>query len=145
MSLLGSGYGTSSAYGDGAYKGVATLTGSLQGLSNSEYRRCLHLGLKTEQGLWWSEVSDGDWVWPESQGCVCDLFDDDGQSNLVVWDERSGLPYTINPREGPVNSRVKQTFRDKKDFNAVTDLSTAVPGTVKLAGHRRKVFIGCPE
>jgi hypothetical protein len=115
--------------------------GDLQGLATSSGRCCLHLGLKNEQGLWWSEITDGDWVWPESQGCVCDLIDDQGQSLLVVWDERTGRPFVLNPREGPSNSRLDASWEDKLDLNRPASLSadtapgagTAIPATVRFA------------
>lgn len=111
--------------------------GVLRGMAVSAFRRCLHLGLKSEQGLWWSEVSDadsdGDWVWPETQGAVCDIIDEQGQSALVVWDERTGRPFVLNPRESASNSRMAQAWEDKIDLNDPADSGVDIAGRVKFA------------
>ena len=106
---------------------------SIPGLANATTRKCFHLGFTEEQGLAWAEDRDGALPWPASQGSICEIFDELGQSNLVIEDEATGLPFIMNVREAPANSRMKLTWKDKYDPNyPTTDSGTDVACTVGL-------------
>jgi hypothetical protein len=128
-------YGFTGAYGDGTYKGeLPVVTGNVRGLSASAYKKCFHLGLTEPQGLGWAEVRGGDPVWPESRGSVLSVYDENSLALVVVYDEATGLPYIINPRTGPTNSRLTNTWKDKVDPNA-DGSGTTIPTYAKLPEH----------
>lgn len=126
MSLLSNRYGYTGAYGDLPYKGQASdsVPGVVRGISYSTKRKCFHFGFNPSQGLGWAEDNDydvtADIPWPESQAAVAKLYDEYAQPIIVVFDESSGLPYIINTRDGPTNSKMVKRWQDKYDPNDST-------------------------
>lgn len=135
MGLVGNRYGLSARYGHEFYKGYANdAPNSLKGISYSDYKKCFHHGFDAQQGYGWDEVTGAAWVWPESQGCVQNVFDGSGQMLLVVWDEASGLPYVINTKDAPTNANMERVYKDKVD-PLTAGSGTDIAGTVKLPEH----------
>jgi hypothetical protein len=102
---------------------------TLSGLAWNTNHKCFHFGFGDSQGRGWDEVSGDDWVWPESQAAVLSVVGDAGQYDLVVIDEKSGLPYLITGRETPSGSNTGIVWKDKVDPNisgSGSDIETAL-------------------
>jgi len=148
VGILQNRYGQTGPYGSGTYKGdLGDAPGRLPGLHNAATKKCFHLGIREEQGGGWAEVQDGDWVWPESQAAVANIFDNSGQMLLIVWDEDDGLPWIINTREGPSGSGMTTAWKDKIDTN-VSGSGTEIPTKWKRledSGSERHLMIEYSE
>lgn len=128
-------YGLGGAYGDGLYKGIFDDTlNTLRGLAWADTRKCFHLGFNETQGYGWNEDQDGDMIWPENQACVLTTINDSGQQDLIVYDEKSGMPYIMNTREGPSGSGMVTIWKDKVD-DFVDASGTAITSYVTLPEH----------
>jgi hypothetical protein len=73
-------------------------------------------------------------VWPEAQASVVSVVGDAGQYDLIVIDERSGLPYLITGRETPSGSNTGIVWKDKVDSN-ITDSGSDIATSATLREH----------
>jgi len=101
------------------------------GIGMSIDRVCLNYGQDDEQGFGWStDGGDGN-TWVDTNASILSIFDDNEDSQVVVYDSLTGLPYTINPRNSYDHSNIKDAWNDKIDF-LINDIGFEIPTEVKL-------------
>lgn len=94
---------------------------------NTEGRRSLSYGSDNEQGMGWSEDGDDGNIWPDTKSSILDLFDDNQDRQVVIFDSLTGLPFCDNPRKSYTGSRIVDAWKDKIDpliENSGTEIRT---------------------
>lgn len=93
------------------YISVYGVAGMLFDIANAPTPVCLVYGVdRSEHGGGWSTFSGERWVWPESQAAIVEVPGPDA-NRLVVFDNATGLPFIINPTDGP-NGLYPTPYRD---------------------------------
>lgn len=100
---------------------------------NRSGRVAYHYGMEAnpEQGIGWSEIQDGDWVWPDSPAALVNMNDESGYRLALGQCSTDGLFYILNTRDGPEGSNLYQRFKDKQDPNNAGS-GTEIPVTIKF-------------
>lgn len=93
------------------YINVYGVAGMLFDIGNSTTPVCLVYGVdRSNHGGGWSTFSGERWVWPESPAAILEVPGPDA-NRLIVFDNATGLPFIINPNEGP-NGIAPTPYRD---------------------------------
>jgi hypothetical protein len=101
------------------------------GIGMSTFRENVNYGQDDEQGFGWStDGGDGN-TWVDTKASIVQLFDDNEDSQVVVYDSLTGLPYTINPRKSYDSSNIVDAWNDKID-ELINDIGVPIPTIVKL-------------
>jgi hypothetical protein len=98
-------------YGTGSYKYGSS---DKPVFTSANHRYCLHYGVTAEQGPGWSKREGENWVWPESQAAIITISNGVYREE-IVYDENDGLPYIIDTRDGPADSGMVKSWKDKSD------------------------------
>lgn len=102
------------------YVTVSTNESFVHGIAYQDNRKCFNYGLRPEHGGGWSENRGANWVWPESQASILRVTKGD-YVYKIVWDERNGLPFTINLRPNTLaNPSLDTIYYDKKNLPQLT-------------------------
>lgn len=91
--------------------------------------RCLRFAVNPDQGAGWSLYSNGDYmVWPSSGTKPIPVINSTGQIIFLAIDELDKKIYEIQTRNGPVDSGVERTWKDKDGDYAGHE----IPCTIRL-------------
>lgn len=92
-------------------------------------------GITVEQAPNWMEFI-GEWIYPEPEIGIFNVFNERDQKFSVVFDMYSGLPYMITSREGPVGSEIVKVWKDK--VGPAYEAGYEIPWAFKPKEHRGK-------
>lgn len=96
------------------YIRVYSVAECVYDIGNLSSKKCLVFGTNGQFGNGWSEFSGEEWIWPESRASMTDIAIS-GDVHKVCFDNKTGLPFILNPRDGDAGSGIEASFVDKKN------------------------------
>ncbi|MAF44062.1 MAG: hypothetical protein CMI54_07870 [Parcubacteria group bacterium] len=86
---------------------------SLVGIGQSLERTSLTYGNDETQGIGWSTNSGDSHVWPDSNGSLVSIFNEQGDHEEIVFDSIDGFPYIYNTRKINSDALVKESWKGR--------------------------------
>lgn len=96
------------------YIRVYSIAEAAYDIGNHDDKKCLVFGFGDELGNGWAEFSGDEWMWPESNAAISEIGIGLGVYK-VIYDNKTGLPFIINTKDGTADSNIKASLLDKKN------------------------------